>query len=462
VKDPWGNTWDSTDRSKATLDQAIQTCDAMRARLPLATEVYRLRAGQPGALPATSGDLLWTGVPVDVATQLSIRANNGTTTALARAEPHAYRCMCPGPVPPGFGSGDCLGSLGNECFALQLGDSSYHLDRADRPLMPKTSAMFECGFGAGRLATAAELVGAIGLGLPNGSDVHVFISDEESAAKSAVLRWLEGSTDWNPQSGSIHARPQLDFLPGRCIGPSIDPGPHPNPVPAQFVSRTGRKMDGDDSAPLSYDQAIDACWLRGGHLPSATELVELIMEGMPGGSGLMLHTADHASAGDAVGVRWSGVAVRFEYGSDVDSSPKTSKRPYRCIYYPIDPNYAGPPGAQCAECTRFDLSGGAAVWVDKADRGPAVGGTAARDCAKQGGRLTSVRDLLEVIPRGLPVTGTGFMDTLEIVSDVTAGNWLLQPQATLVKTAPNDPASYEFTQKGATRAYRCLWTNEVR
>lgn len=463
ITDPWGNAWDGEERPGASFDAASQNCDAFRARLPLATEVYRLRSGQPKTLPNATGSLLWTLVPANATAQLTVRANNGTTATTPTGNALAYRCMCPGPIPSGFGSGDCLGSPGSECFSVKFGKTSYNVDRADRPGMPKPSAMFECGFAGGRLATAAELVGAIGFGLPGGTDFPVFISDDESPLKGAGIRWIDEETDWNPQSGSIHARNHTDFIPGRCFGPAAAPDPHPNPVPKEFVSRLGRKADGEDAAPLAFDQAIDACWARGGHLPGSTELAELILEGMPGGSGQRLVTADHASDANANGIRWSGVQLRFAYAADADEAPKPTPRPFRCIFYPIESSYVGPGDAACSGgCMRFDLPGGASVWADKTNRAPAAGGAAARDCAKQGGRLTSVRDLLELIPKGLPISNTGYLHSLEIVSDPTGGNWLLQPHAAQLATAPNNAASYEFTQKGSTRAYRCLWTNEVR
>lgn len=461
LTDPWGATWDGVERAAATADAAQQACDAIRARLPTATELFRVRKGQPGAVGSANTDL-WSAAPVDLSTQLAVRLSDGKTTALPRQESHAYRCVCPGPEPAGFSAGHCHGLPASECFAHSLGGTVYDFDVRDRPAMPKTSAIFECGFVGGRLPTIAELVGAIGIGLPNGSDVAAFIADEASDTKSATVRWSGVATNWNPQNGLLFAHARATLLPVRCVGAATHPGAHPSAIPAEFVSKSGRKLDGADAAPATYSAAIDNCFSRGGHLPSATELVEMIVEGAPSGSGLLLMTADHVSAAEALAVRWSGVQPRFSFGADAQAVATTSAQPYRCIFYPVDATFTAPPAGQCSGgCKKFDLTPPAAMWVDQESRAAVTGGAAARDCGALGARLTSVRDLLEVIPRGLPDASPGLLATLESVSDAS-GDMILLPNSANVLTAPDAAASYSVQLKGATSGYRCLWTNEVR
>jgi hypothetical protein len=226
-----------------------------------------------------------------------------------------------------------------------------------------------------------------------------------------------------------------------------------------------------DTAATTWAAAHDACVVRGGHLPRAAELAELIQQGLPNGSNAKLWTSDQAgfdgnSEFYAIVLNWTGTAQRFSFqnGSTEGALGKHGSAAYRCIYYPIDKTYVAP--TTCTGgCFMVTANGTPAptMWLDSTDRAAANVSDAMLDCSSSGAHLASERDLTEAIRAGLP-NGSGGNNTFIYTSDFAQG-----PMSTIVKWSGTDTA---FTDQYSTymswsvpttaRPYRCMWTNEQR
>lgn len=462
--DPWGNTWDGTNRTASTYDAANTTCTDIRARLPLATEAERVKVGSLAALPAITATDLWTAVWQNATRQYTVDLTDGTLAEVPISDTREYRCMCPAPDTPGFSDGDCNGVLGNECFGVPL--KGAMLDGRDRATLEKPGALYECNLLGGRLPTFNELAGAVNLSLPNPASVPLYVANDMSLTDSATLSFTGSS--WNSYGDGWTRWDYVDDTPFRCTGWKVQPAPNPVAISGAFISeRSGRKLDGSDhTPPATFQAALDSCWTAGGHLAMSTELVEMIIEGAPNGSTATVQTADHSSALETLALKWSGVAERYVYTDNVSSAPKTDLRAYRCIYYPISPTIQMPTTCQggCGEVE----SHGAKQWFDLEDRAATSGaGEAAATCAELGGDLASVRDLLEGFGHGLPTPANGtVLHTLEAIISINdagqGGNGLLGLNTLLGPQDPNSDAGFELLSGAATQPYRCHWTNELR
>jgi hypothetical protein len=147
---------------------------------------------------------------------------------------------------------------------------------------------------------------------------------------------------------------------------------------------------------------------------------------------------------------------------------KTDSRVYRCIYYPIDATYDGPPAANCSGgCMQMTYGSGSVqpkMWIDNSDRVPTTLGSAINLCNSLGGHLASERDFTEAIRSGLPNGSNNFLWTWDIGYGETATNTMIV-RWLQTDTAYNDQWSTYMTWSGIageTRPYRCMWTNELR
>lgn len=331
--DPWGNTWDGVNRAASPYATAKGKCETIRARLPLPTEGLRVKNGTLAPLPAATNTELWTAAWADELGQYAIDFADGALTEVPISESREYRCMCPAPDTPGFTSGDCNGSLSNECFGVPF--KNMTIDSQDRAILEKPAAIYECNLLGGRLPTMSELAGAATLLLPNGSDLPLFIANDMSMSDSATVAFLD--PDWAPGSGGFTRWDYNDDTPFRCTGWKVQPAPNPDaPLGALVSERSGRALDASDRIPaVTFEQALDTCWAAGGHVPMSTELIELVIEGADNGTTAPVQTADHTNALSTLHVAWSGKAERFVYSGKVVSKLKTEPSAYRCIYYPL-------------------------------------------------------------------------------------------------------------------------------
>jgi hypothetical protein len=459
--DPWGNTWDGANRAASSYDAARLDCDGIRARLPLVTQAYRVRSGTLAPLPGITNTEAWTSAWVNTTTQYAIDFSDGTTSDVPVIETREYRCVCPAPDTPGFSAGDCLGLLGNECFTVPF--QNLNVDNQDRPRLEKQAALRECNALGGRLPTLGELGGAVDLLLPNGTNEALFVANDMSTSDSAAIQFQD--PDWSASSGGFTRWDYVDDTWFRCAGWKLQPTPNPITIAGAFVSeRSGRKLDGADRAPLPFDEAVQACWLAGGHLAMSTELAEMIIEGAGNGSTASVQTADHSTPSNTLGLAWSQEAVRWSYPGNIASEAKTTARVFRCIYYPLSAT-ATPPTACEGGCAAI-TSHGATQWIDQQPRAGTSSGQAVKTCVNLGASVASVRDLLEAFGNGLPLPSTPLpvhvLEASITTLDGGSGNGMLTFHEGLAPNDPNSPAGFEAISLNDTRAYRCHWTNELR
>ncbi len=461
--DPWGSKWDGSPRPAATLAVATQTCAAINGRLPLVSEVHRSRKGQPGALPGPTSMKLWTAAPKDASSQWTATAEDGTVSAAPTTDSLEYRCLCAAEK-PGLTGSECIGPAANECYGLAA--SPYSFDRWDRVPLNKTGAMFECNALGAHLPTPAELARAVRSGLGDGSGQQLFLSGETATNTGTTLRWTATDTSWGAASGGISSAQHTSSQPYRCVGPVQPQAPAPAPSSGAFTSRTGRRADDKDRAAQDFAAALDTCFAQGGHLPSSTELAELILEGLPSGSGAGLLTVDHVSATHVVGLRWTGVDTRFAFGASVSSVDKAAASAFRCVYYSVDSTLAGPGSGQCqTACKELSLTGGGKLWIDDANRSATSFAVAVDACSALGAEIAGLRDLLEGVRHGLSTASTGKIHAAEFVNAPFDGGQLDQLMVVDLAAAATNPAqasAYSILQHGANNPYRCRWTNEVR
>jgi hypothetical protein len=470
IDDPWGASWDGLERTAATLDEADLDCAAFGGRLPTATEMYRVSASRSGAVGQSfHTNFLWSRTPNDRLTQVTTRLSDGGTSFATAAAPSAipYRCVCPAAVPRHFAGARCNGPAGSECFRW----GPYHIDQADRPALRKSAALQECVSEHAHLADLPLLGAAIRAGLP-GSNAFIATADGSNRDLTTAIRWT--SAEWELATNVVgvgHTAP----TPFRCAGTAMPTSPSASSVPDAFSAPLSPyRAESADRPAAGWAAAHDTCWRLGGHLPRATELAELIGQGLPMGSGAALWTSDQLGYTQApeptqqflaAVLRWTGLDRRFPFdpadGSaawDYKTAAPTA-HPFRCIFYPIDPMFQPP--ATCNGGCNVRSAGSPAVTIffDQADRPAATVAAAMADCAQAGGYLASERDLTEAIRDGLPNGSGSYLNTWDVgQGNVTIVNW------SGVNRAFDDQYSSFMTwdSPATPRPYRCMWTNELR
>lgn len=222
--------------------------------------------------------------------------------------------------------------------------------------------------------------------------------------------------------------------------------------------------------------AQDNCWTAGGHLPFSTELGELVQQGLGGGSGAGLWTADQEGY-DGLNVAqflagnlyWTGNQPGFGhfYGDFVSWMYKTDAgHPYRCIYYPVDPGYVAPTSCS-GGCGAFPLPGGsgATLWVDMQDRQPATFIAAIGICRGLGAHLATARDYTEMVRRGLANGSSTYLHAADLAAGESGALHTMIARWTNVDRGYDDQYTTYTTWSGGledSRPYRCAWTNELR
>ncbi|MBT8494264.1 MAG: hypothetical protein KJO07_14510, partial [Deltaproteobacteria bacterium] len=189
VSDPWGAQWDGVERSAATLAEAAADCESFGARLPNATELYRVNPAVGGTIgTAADTNPLWSLVPYDATQQVAVTLADGATSEVAATNSAAYRCVCAPPPAQGFRSSSCYGDPGSECTELPGDGGRMNIDSLDRPALRKSSAIFECAAAGGRLATLGELHEAIAAGI-EGSGSFLQTADDAIRSHYSSIAW---------------------------------------------------------------------------------------------------------------------------------------------------------------------------------------------------------------------------------------------------------------------------------
>jgi hypothetical protein len=468
IVDPWGMTWDGLERTAAALDAATIECGARGGRLPTATELYRVSANQSGAVGMSfHTNPLWSMVPADRLEQIAIRLSDGVASNAPAATPITYRCVCAPPEPPFFSGPRCNGPAAAPCFEL----GPYHVDVADRPALRKSAAIWECAREHAHVIDTTTLIEAIQSGLP-GSGAPLMTADRAQHDQSSTIAWTSGAWIANGNIAAVAVTTQAPF---RCAGPRFAAGTHPNPIADEFVgpSGGGYKSETVELARAGWIASFDACAARGGHVPRSSELAELIMLGLPNGTGEWMWTSDQCGYNGSqflvAALRWTGLDQRFpyEYGGGASTLDWTYKHSgmnaTRCIYYPLDPAFVAPSVCN-GGCFTVTLPSGAmpaVIVLDSADRAAVAPEVAFDTCRQAGGHLASERDLMEAIRAGLP---GGAAPEYVWTSEVVRSSRLNIVRWTAIDTGFTDLyATYmSWGTLNATYPFRCIWTNEIR
>lgn len=237
-------------------------------------------------------------------------------------------------------------------FALPDGT---HVDAADRAALTWAAAHDACLVEGGHLPRSAELARAIDHGLPNGSNLFVWTTDQTGYHPNAgdflaaVLRWTAVDRQYSYRFNAPMPPDTISWLGKaagaafRCIYYAVDPavamptacsgGCFEVPLAA---SPARMWLDSVDRTAAALDRAIDQCRQLGGHLASERDMMEAIRRGLPNGSGTMIWTSELAQ-GYAQVVAWLGIKAAFadqytlgEMTWDFPTAAKT--KPYRCMW----------------------------------------------------------------------------------------------------------------------------------
>lgn len=483
VTDPYGAQWDGLEREAATLAAASSDCQAFGGRLPTATELYRVSTAHTGSVgTGIDTNELWSLAPFDETQQVTLSLATGDASERVASDSVAYRCVCAPPQAAGFRGSSCYGDASTECLALPGDGGHQNIDSRDRPSLRKSSAIYECAFNGGQLASANSLLEAVVSGV-EGTDQFLFTSDDAHAVQTTVLKWSGVSPDHvlDPSGSGINIGDRDTDLkhPFRCVGSRI-PGAPSRTGTSDFIGSRHR-VDDTDRAAAVWITAVDACWAEGGHLPLSGELAQLIQEGLPNGSGQLIFTADNSGFnGDirVIGEQWTGVNVRFDYinggaEENIENIKKEDAHPYRCLSYPVDTLYSGPAAEQCnGGCFELSIPGSLGrIWFDTLNRDPLTHMDALRDCVAAGGHLASDRDYGEAIRRGLP-NGVGVNTS---TSEIRTSDFSFAEGSSGVRVATVEWADVDADWNPAAASgygienvssdqnyYRCMWTNELR
>ena len=247
--------------------------------------------------------------------------------------------------------------------------------------------------------------------------------------------------------------------------------PNPNNISNQFVAPNAPyKSETADSAAGTWTTAHDTCVVRGGHLPRAGELAELIEQGLPNGSGANLWTSDEVGynpqtdAFYAEVLSWTGTDLRFSFNfmATANGLPKQAMAAYRCIYYPLDLSYPAP--TSCAGgCYQVTSSGTPAptMWFDTTERATASYAAAIATCAASGAHLASERDLTEAARSGLPNGSGNFVLTSDL-SNFGGPSVMVVRWSGIDAMFSDQYPMYVTAGQLQARPFRCVWTNEQR
>ena len=472
ARDSWGYVWDGLERQAATWAVADAACKAKGGRLPTITELFRVSGGGLSEVGNTyETNYLWARTPWSPTQHAIVRLTDGNTSYDTTTNVRAYRCVWPSNTLGYFAGNHCYGPPGAECWTTNDAGKRYNMDKFDRPPVSYVAATDECNFYHAHLPQTREYDENIsfGTGLPNGSNQWLWSSDADRYDAVDVVRWTTAAAyvaNGNSYSGKTAT---YRF---RCIGVNYDAGTHPNPIANEFVaSSTYLKGEALDKGSKKLYLASDECFANGGHVPTERDMMELVRAGLPEGTGNQLWTMDCSQYGQAQVIYWNGVDTKFtDYhstyatwvGRDTDHS-------YRCTYYPIDADYAGPPNGKCVLGTDcFSTAKGGDVkakkWADSFDRPQASYIDAIKDCYGQGGHVMTTQDFYELVREGLPSGSPNWLWTTD-ASDLSGNSVIIMKWTGTEKGFTGTYSTYATNSNknpATTRPYRCVWTNELR
>jgi len=476
--DAWGLGWDGFARPAAAWDVAAATCRAAGARLPTATELYRLNYASGSGLLGDGAAMLWTLLNQGATSHIEVRLSDGAVGTALNSGKTAFRCVWPGATFDQFTAGACNGPLGAECFSV---NTQWNVDKVDRVSLPYSAALQECALAHATVPSARLLTEAVRAGLPNGSDNQQWTSAHEGYNSSGfllgTLHWSGTNRNFDatyPNSASWDYYTAGYAHPFRCAGLKATPIANPSAPATAFTDPTSQLVGAESDAPgAGFMQAVADCRARAGHLPGQRDLGRLIVAGLPAGSGNWLWTSEAMYGSSASGpntgaVRWLGVDRFFDdtyptYATWLARS--TTPSPYRCVWYPLDASAVAPDASSCSggcfESTVTIGASSASLWADNADRPAASRATATSTCSALGGRLASFRDFAELIVAGLPNGRSSWLWTSSLARYELVHGVKWTGTAPAWSDAFNNQSTVLPDQSNSVNPYRCVWTNEI-
>ncbi len=220
--DSWGNAWDGLERGQQTYENAVKVCKSFGGRLPTASELYKVRNGNPHIAigSGSNNNYLWTITP-DYRNKyhVLIRLSNGSSTTYSDTSSHPYRCIWPAKKSDVLHKHNCYGPPGNECFKTKDG---LIFDSYDRPSINVVGASFDCKFSGGRLPTLRDLTRVIHQGAPNGTNSWLWLMNPtywyHNNYGYSLGRWSGvGSSSWNYNSSRGGVGSNTSSYRFRCI-----------------------------------------------------------------------------------------------------------------------------------------------------------------------------------------------------------------------------------------------------
>ena len=173
--DAWGNAWDGQDRGASNYATAKGICANLGARLPSASELWRVRVNNAlvAPLPNASTAWLWSHAPeYRVNYRSLLRASDGAYTAVPETSAVAFRCIWPSSKGDVMGGRSCYGPANDPCYQ----SGRLRMDRYDRAALTAPAAAWECDQVGGRLPTESDLARLIHSGAPNGSNAWLWMN----------------------------------------------------------------------------------------------------------------------------------------------------------------------------------------------------------------------------------------------------------------------------------------------
>ncbi|MCP4131135.1 MAG: hypothetical protein GY754_09160 [bacterium] len=483
--DSWGGVWDDTMRPKANLANACATCESLGGRLPTPTEIFRNSSNGHGShIVGTETTYLWTNIEYSATQNVTVRMSDGATSQTTNTSSIQYRCYYPDKDRSYFYGRSVYGPPGEEAFTLTSNGVTYYMDKYDRPLLRYNSAVREAAFYHASVPPQRTYTEAIKSGLPNGLNLETWTSDQEGKSEKGYLNGVVKWSGTNPDYAETHSTFATwayvtEKHRFRIVGIGRPVTVTSSGEPTEWIGTTSYlKSLTTDKSEANFYRAIDNCLTLGGHMPTFNDLMEMIQDGLPGGSENYIWTSDNgrgSSTSRQVGTaRWSGIDTNYTglystYGGWSNKADATL-RPYRPVFYPVNDDYNGPDESVFKYdpflYTMTNPNGKTVkIWADDHNRDAAPYHVAVKTCYDLGGHLPTFRDMVELIRNGLP-NGTApnrvwTSDSVRYDLAKTLAWGTGSPDGT--EPDFTEDADVHNTRDTSTElCYRCIWTNEMR
>lgn len=349
-EDPWGLVWDNLARGEESYLTALETCEAIGARLPTVTELQRniFSNGASALANNNNTERLWSASVSAVNKVLTMELAKGSTEEVTATNKRRFRCVWDAePRPITFSGANCNGKPKEDnCVTLKVGKITYIVDRYDRYKQDWFAASDECRQLGARLPYMGEFAALVRAGWPNGSNDKLWTEPYKTGG-AVGMAWSGTDKSWvytNYKPGGLDMNGAYPF---RCISEQValenDKPVFPQPKAADaFEVNPLLRIDMAPRKPANYWTATLECMNDGGHIARVDEFSAAIK------AGLVKPANDKGSTwyltGTSVGsskfarMRWGTTAKdpRLHYaGSDRDSvAVTTATYGYYCAYRP--------------------------------------------------------------------------------------------------------------------------------